>query len=438
MAMYHADGSTAYYSHMPDCRLLCTNESVSVGADRADVVRTYDDRSLCASAPLRETIPHYDADGNPVSFGAWSYTYDAASQLVSVSSNGVLLVTNQYDCRRRRVKKITPDATHTFLYDDWNLIRERVDYTNGVTDEFNYYWGRDLFGTVQGAGGVGGLLYVKRNGVIYVPHVDANGNILRYTDTAGNIVAEYIYDAFGRTISQSGTLADVFRHRFSSKYFDVETGLYYYGYRFYSSKLCRWVTRDIRGEDASLNLYLPCDNKLPFLVDPLGDTVYVITDSTPSRKQSITVRRGGSVIAPRGVTKLTGSLKFVCVSGCKIKTKGVIQLWIELLNEDDPKWQEHYSRYSGNNVTSESQNTLNHELDHFNTWKAFLDFVRTANAYDGKKVSNCAELVGRLNATYERYKSITSAHSLKFDQPGWNQGGQYSRHPLETSTFKWE
>lgn len=129
---------------------------------------------------------------------------------------------------------------------------------------------------------------------------------------------------------------------------------------------------------------------------------------------------------------------FVCVSGCKIKTKGVIQLWIELLNEDDPKWQEHYSRYSGNNVTSESQNTLNHELDHFNTWKAFLDFVRTANAYDGKKVSNCAELVGRLNATYERYKSITSAHSLKFDQPGWNQGGQYSRHPLETSTFKWE
>lgn len=123
MAMYHADGSTVYYSHMPDCRLLCTNEAVSVGADRADVVRTYDDRSRCASAPLRETIPHYDADGNLVSFGAWSYTYDAASQLVSVSSNGVLLVTNQYDCRRRRVKKITPDVTHTFLYDDWNLSR---------------------------------------------------------------------------------------------------------------------------------------------------------------------------------------------------------------------------------------------------------------------------------------------------------------------------
>ncbi|MDO5318874.1 MAG: RHS repeat-associated core domain-containing protein, partial [bacterium] len=232
--------------------------------------------TLCASAPLRETIPHYDADGNLVSFGAWSYTYDAASQLVSVSSNGVLLVTNQYDCRRRRVKKITPDATHTFLYDDWNLIRERVDYTNGVTDEFNYYWGRDLSGTVQGAGGVGGLLYVKRNGVIYVPHADANGNILRYTDTTGNIVSEYTYDAFGRAILQSGPLADVFRHRFSSKYFDVETGLYYYGYRFYSPVLMRWLNRDPLAERGGLNLYGFCGNNATCLYDADGRAIRIV------------------------------------------------------------------------------------------------------------------------------------------------------------------
>lgn len=209
---------------------------------------------------MRETIPHYDADGNLVSFGAWSYTYDAASQLVSVSSNGVLLVTNQYDCRRRRVKKITPNATYMFLYDDWNLIHERVDYTNGMIDEFNYYWGCDLSGTLQGAGGVGGLLYVKRNGVIYVPHADANGNILRYTDTAGNVVAAYTYNAFGRAILQSGPLADVFRHRFSTKYFDMETGLYYYGRRFYSPVLRRWSNRDPIGEEGGNNLYCFCGN----------------------------------------------------------------------------------------------------------------------------------------------------------------------------------
>ena len=55
---------------------------------------------------------------------------------------------------------------------------------------------------------------------IYVPHAAANGNIVRYTDTAGNVVAEYTYDAFGKTIAQSGSLADFFRHRFSTKYYD--------------------------------------------------------------------------------------------------------------------------------------------------------------------------------------------------------------------------
>ena len=41
--------------------------------------------------------PTYDADGNMTSDGTFSYAYDAASRLVSVSSNGVTLVTNFYD-----------------------------------------------------------------------------------------------------------------------------------------------------------------------------------------------------------------------------------------------------------------------------------------------------------------------------------------------------
>ena len=52
---------------------------------------------------------------------------------------------------------------------------------------------------------------------------NVRGNIVRYTDTAGNVVAEYTYDAFGKTIAQSGPMADIFRIRFSSKYYDSET-----------------------------------------------------------------------------------------------------------------------------------------------------------------------------------------------------------------------
>ena len=70
---------------------------------------------------------------------------------------------------------------------------------------------------------------------------DNNGNITKYIDEGGNVVASYEYDDFGRTISQSGTMAEDFRIRFSTKYYDAEAGLYYYGYRFYSPALMRWL-----------------------------------------------------------------------------------------------------------------------------------------------------------------------------------------------------
>lgn len=132
-----------------------------------------------------------------------------------------------------------------------------------------------IFLGLVGAGGVGGLLYLKRNGTIYIPHCDAYGNVMRYTDTAGNIVAEYTYDAFGKTISQAGQMADIFRMRFSTKYYDSETDLYYYGYRFYSPSLMRWLNRDPIEEDGGLNLYGFCWNNPISRIDPNGKRVLV-------------------------------------------------------------------------------------------------------------------------------------------------------------------
>ena len=43
--------------------------------------------------------------------------------------------------------------------------------------------------------------------MIYVPFYDNNGNIIRHIDSSGNTVAQYTYDAFGDTISQSDSLA---------------------------------------------------------------------------------------------------------------------------------------------------------------------------------------------------------------------------------------
>ena len=133
-----------------------------------------------------------------------------------------------------------------------------------------YSWGKDLSGTLQGAGGIGGLLYLTVDGAVYVPFYDNKGNVTRYLDANSVTVAQYTYDTFGRTISQTGSLADIFRHRFSTKYLDSGTSLYYYGYRFYSPVLRRWLTRDPIEEDSGLNLYGFCGNNPVSAYDCFG------------------------------------------------------------------------------------------------------------------------------------------------------------------------
>jgi RHS repeat-associated protein len=59
-------------------------------------------------------------------------------------------------------------------------------------------------------------------------------------------------------------------YRFSTKPFDDETGLGYWGYRYYSARLGRWFNRDPRSEQGGLNLYQYVQNSVPNAVDPLG------------------------------------------------------------------------------------------------------------------------------------------------------------------------
>ena len=77
---------------------------------------------------------------------------------------------------------------------------------------------------------------------------DANGNVTDLVGTNGEFLAQYQFDPYGNTISKTGALADVNPFRFSTKYTDEETGLYYYGYRYYMPEIGRWVNRDPLGE----------------------------------------------------------------------------------------------------------------------------------------------------------------------------------------------
>jgi len=231
---------------------------------------------LLGTAFVRADDLGYSPDGGLVSFGDFDYVYDSASRLMEVWSNGEMVVENRYDVLGRRVIKRTPDATHTFVYDGWLLVVERVKRSNGVHEQIDYWWGKDISGTLDGAGGVGGLLYIRKNGCeVYVPLYDGMGNVVQYVDKHGTLVASYSYDAFGNTIQKSGVKADELKMRFSTKYSDDETGLYYFGRRFYSPRIARWLTRDPIEEAGGLNLYAYCRNDAICMYDKDGRAYFI-------------------------------------------------------------------------------------------------------------------------------------------------------------------
>ena len=99
-------------------------------------------------------------------------------------------------------------------------------------------------------------------------------SVLRVSAPPREIHPQHYAD--GNLLSQSGPLADAFRFRFSTKYLDTETGLYYYGYRFYSPALMRWLTRDPIEEKGGLNLYGFCGNDAVGRFDRLGQAHFEV------------------------------------------------------------------------------------------------------------------------------------------------------------------
>ena len=146
--------------------------------------------------------------------------------------------------------------------------------------------GIDLSGSLQGAGGVGGLLLAEvSDGSSTIArhfHYDGNGNVTEVTDLAGNNLARYRYDAFGNTLVATGTHATANKYRFSTKPLDNEipnAQLYYYGYRYYDPLTGRWPSRDPIEEEGGLNLYGFVGNDGINLSDFLG-LAEIITDMT--------------------------------------------------------------------------------------------------------------------------------------------------------------
>ena len=109
------------------------------------------------------------------------------------------------------------------------------------------------------------------------------GDVLAIYDTNGTVVAEYLYDAWGRVLSATDktnlVIAEINPFRYRSYYYDTETELYYLETRYYDPKLGRFLNPDTLdylgdGEDlANYNLFAYCGNNPVMYIDPTGHAI---------------------------------------------------------------------------------------------------------------------------------------------------------------------
>jgi len=216
----------------------------------------------------------HDADGNLTSDGRWTYSWDGENRLVQMirdsdSPTGARQkLVFEYDHQGRRIRKQFftynggwQEQTDTiFVYDNWNLVAE-LNANSSNARVRTYVWGTDLSGSMQGAGGVGGLLKLTYYGTATTNAFVAyggNGNVTALVDAGnGSMCARYEYGPFAEPIRSSGPLSKLNPIRFSTKYTDNESGVLYYGYRYYNPSTGRWPNRDPGGESAFLMRWFP-------------------------------------------------------------------------------------------------------------------------------------------------------------------------------------
>jgi RHS repeat-associated protein len=182
-----------------------------------------------------------------------------------------------------------------YLYDGRLVIEEQT--TNGAPLVF-YTRGNDLSGSLQGAGGIGGLLartdginkvlagnwllndasalppISYRGGTHSYYHSDANGNVTALVTQMKpgiqSFLTQYSYDPYGNLLWMNGPMAQTNLYRFSSKEFHPNSGLIYYLYRYYEPNLQRWINRDPHQEDGGANLFTFIFNAVMQAFDPFG------------------------------------------------------------------------------------------------------------------------------------------------------------------------
>lgn len=197
----------------------------------------------------------YDAIGNPLTDGTWTYQWQAGRQLKQMTKSGTT-IQFKYDHNGLRVGKVVNGAETKYM-----LHGKLVTHLTVGSDNLHFFYDAQSRPAK-----------VSYNGVIYTYIHNLQGDIVGILDSSGSLVVEYKYDAWGKLLSTTGALADTLGRKNPFRYrryiYDEETGLYYLRSRYYTAQWNRFINAD--KEFLTHNHFAYCANAPIHLKDDDG------------------------------------------------------------------------------------------------------------------------------------------------------------------------
>ena len=160
---------------------------------------------------------------------------------------------------------------HEYVYASGRLMRETITTTSGDTTT------TQVLDFVYGSGSTPlALVYTNgtANPVTYYYVTNMQGDVVKLVTASGTAVATYAYDAWGKVLTATGSMAEVNPIRYRGYYYDAEIGMYYLQSRYYDPAVKRFINADgitSTGQGfLGQNMFAYCLNSPTFISDPTG------------------------------------------------------------------------------------------------------------------------------------------------------------------------
>ena len=202
--------------------------------------------------------------------------------------------------------------------------------------------------------------------VLFWYHPDYIGNVDLVTERDGKTYEFFTYNPWGEEMHQynANTFSFSSPYRFNAKEKDSETGLHYYGARYYQSKLSMWLSVDPLAHE-TLEPYVFTGNNPVMMIDPDGRDI-VIVGSKEFRLKVEATMATLALTSETGYELLVGALKsertLVIYEGSSNEVSGFQGSNYEVLGYS---FEEACEAKDGAQGSAEA--TLAHEIEHFNT-----------------------------------------------------------------------